>query len=379
MLLDGVAGRGNLVVLSGEAGAGKTRLAEEAAAFATTAGVAVAWATCWSNGAAPLSTWLDLQSMVDEPGTPPVSEPASYEADPEAARAILVRTLVARLRMAIGARPTLVVDDLQWCDPLSLHAIEVLVGSLRASPIGLVATFREDGDPSVTRLDALTRAGRHLIVPPLTEAELAELAVEVTGRALSSSAVAHLRDRSAGNVLFARELLAGSEREGVDDCAVAGHVTSHALAMFAGRLAGLSSSCQQMLLAASMIGRRFCARFSRRPEGCTNRVARPSRTASLVLARGGVVPAVQPPIHDPRCASSPSFTARESDLIADWPASRSSRGTELRRGIREWLDDGYRGARCVPMLSEPTRRFHGSTLVVTSRCVRSQGSSARRR
>src|SRR6266545_3603430 len=131
MLLDGiVAGRGNLVVLSGEAGAGKTRLAEEAAAFATAAGVAVAWATCWSNGAVPLSTWLDLQSMVDERGTmSPLPEAVSGEADPEVARAMLVRTLVARLRMAIGARPTLVVvDDLQWCDPLSLHAIEVLVG-----------------------------------------------------------------------------------------------------------------------------------------------------------------------------------------------------------------------------------------------------------
>ena len=260
MLLDGiVAGRGNLVVLSGEAGAGKTRLAEEAAAFATAAGVAVAWATCWSNGAVPLSTWLDLQSMVDERGTmSPLPEAVSGEADPEVARAMLVRTLVARLRMAIGARPTLVVvDDLQWCDPLSLHAIEVLVGSLRASPVGLVATFREDGDPSFARLDALARAGRRLVVPPLTEAELAELAVEVTGGALSPSAVARLRDRSAGNVLFARELLAGSEPGVVDETVLAGGVASRAVAMFAGRLASVSSSCQQMLLAASVIGRRF--------------------------------------------------------------------------------------------------------------------------
>ena len=259
MLLEGViAGRGNLVVLSGEAGAGKTRLAEEAAALATAAGVAVAWATCWSSGAAPLSTWLDLHSMVEEEGTPPVPEEASGEADPEAARAILVRTLVARLRMAISTRPTLVVvDDVHWCDPLSLHAIEVLVGSLRASPIGLVATFRDDGDPSVARLDALAHAGRHLVVPPLTEAELAELAVEMTGGALSSSAVAQLRDRSAGNVLFARELLAGSEPTIAGDPLLTGRIGSRAAAIFAGRLANVSSSCQQMLRTASVIGRRF--------------------------------------------------------------------------------------------------------------------------
>ena len=258
-LLDGVVGgRGGLVVLSGEAGAGKTRLAEEIAALATTGGVPVAWATCWNHGAAPLSTWLDLQSTVDLPDAPAPQSVGSNEADPEAARAILVRSLVAQLRRAIGERPTLlVVDDLQWCDPLSLHAIEVMVGSLRVSPIGVVATFRQDGDPSVARLEGLSRAGRHLVVPPLTEAELAELAVEVTGGVLSSSAVARLWDRSAGNVLLARELLSGSQAGAAEDAVVAGRIGSSAVAMFSSRLGSVSSRCQEMLLAASVIGRRF--------------------------------------------------------------------------------------------------------------------------
>jgi hypothetical protein len=44
VLVEGVsAARGHLVVFSGEAGAGKTRLTEDAATLATDAGVAVAW------------------------------------------------------------------------------------------------------------------------------------------------------------------------------------------------------------------------------------------------------------------------------------------------------------------------------------------------
>ena len=147
-------------MLSGEAGAGKTQAGGGSCRVSRpTAGVAVAWATCWSDGSAPLSTWLDLQSTVNKPGTPSARTIRLTRRRSQKRPAVHARSgFVADMRTAIGSRPTLmVVDDLQWCDPLSLHAIEVLVGALRTSPIGLVATFREDGDPSVARLDALAR------------------------------------------------------------------------------------------------------------------------------------------------------------------------------------------------------------------------------
>jgi eukaryotic-like serine/threonine-protein kinase len=48
-----VAGRGGVVLLAGEPGIGKTRLAEELAAQATARGALVLWGCCWEGEGAP--------------------------------------------------------------------------------------------------------------------------------------------------------------------------------------------------------------------------------------------------------------------------------------------------------------------------------------
>jgi AAA ATPase domain len=201
------AGVGNAVLLSGEAGAGKTRLAEEGAALADAAQISVAWVSCWASTAAPLSVWLDLVAAVDVAHASPHRDPDRDELDPELARAALVRQLVAEMREALAGRSTLlVVDDLQWCDPLSLRAIDVLISSLRTLPVGLVAKSRDDDEPALL-LSEFAGAGRRLIVPPLTSEELAALGLELTGQPLSPARLNRLAQRSGGNVLYARELL----------------------------------------------------------------------------------------------------------------------------------------------------------------------------
>ena len=47
------SGRGQLLLLSGEPGIGKTRLAEEMARAAATRGVRVLWVRCWEGDSAP--------------------------------------------------------------------------------------------------------------------------------------------------------------------------------------------------------------------------------------------------------------------------------------------------------------------------------------
>src|SRR5262245_29811516 len=52
-LTDAFSGRGRLFLLSGEPGIGKTRLADEFSARATTRGAAVVWGRCWEGAGAP--------------------------------------------------------------------------------------------------------------------------------------------------------------------------------------------------------------------------------------------------------------------------------------------------------------------------------------
>jgi tetratricopeptide (TPR) repeat protein len=256
-LVDAVAGgNGHVLVLSGDAGAGKTTLAEEAVLLARARGIEIGWASCWRSAAAPLSVWTDL---VADAGVDSASMPAAAgsDTDPEGARAAWVRAVARHVLDALHARPTLlVVDDLQWADPLSLHAVEALAGLLRSRAVGLLCTIRDEGTGASGRIAYLAGRGRHVMVPPLTETELATLATELTGRQLTPSALSRLHDRTAGNVLFARELLAqdGYLTAPLDERRPSRSAT---VAIFAERAASLSSRCQQVLHAASVIGRRF--------------------------------------------------------------------------------------------------------------------------
>lgn len=257
LLIEGaVGGRGSVMVLAGEAGVGKTRLAEEGVYLAETGGALSAWASCWDSAAEPLSLWSALLAAVDPYAAVAMPVPSGSEADREGARAMWTHALVAHLQAVTADRPTmLIVDDVQWCDPLSLLALEVLGAAIGRMPVALLLTLREDGVVPTGVLARVASRGRRLIVPPLTSDELAALAADVTGRTLTPAAAARLHHRTAGNVFFARELLANSET-GTDIDTPRG-VAARASALFEPRLAALPEPSLHALQAASVIGRRF--------------------------------------------------------------------------------------------------------------------------
>jgi predicted ATPase len=135
-----VAGRGGVVLLAGEPGIGKTRLAEQLAAQATACGVLVLWGGCWEGEGAPAFwPWIqvvrayvraadpaalrhdmgagaaDIAQVVPAVGDllPDLRTPPPME--PEAARFRLFDSLAGFFRAAAARRPLLLVlDDLHW-------------------------------------------------------------------------------------------------------------------------------------------------------------------------------------------------------------------------------------------------------------------------
>src|SRR3546814_137369 len=108
------------------------------------------------------------------------------------------------------ARPlVVVVDDAQWADAASLQAIAFAARRLQRDPVLLCVIARTDG---LDRLpDGLVRladgAGVRLHVDALDTGAVRELAEQVSGHPVSTSAAKRLADHTLGNPLHLRTLL----------------------------------------------------------------------------------------------------------------------------------------------------------------------------
>jgi DNA-binding NarL/FixJ family response regulator len=215
-------GDGRVALLAGEAGVGKTRLADDLAArpgptvlrgrAEATAGppyAPLAQALRAHLRAAPgclagAGALRDRLAMVlPELGPPPAAP------DPPA----LAEAVRGVLAAAAGDGPLLVVlDDLHWCDEATLELVAGLVEPLAGLPVLLLGAYRSDGlprDHPMRRLrHELRRRGRlaELAVGPLGPDDTAALAAAVLGHAPSPSLARALHDRTHGVPFFAEEL-----------------------------------------------------------------------------------------------------------------------------------------------------------------------------
>jgi DNA-binding CsgD family transcriptional regulator/tetratricopeptide (TPR) repeat protein len=216
------------VLLSGEAGLGKTRILREFAALARAQGATVVFGGCLECGAeglpfAPFVEALgrlceelgeramalagegraDLAALVPELGPRPSGPPDRirlFEA---------VRTLLDK-----GPDPTiLVLEDLHWADHSSLELCAYLIRRLRHGRTLLVATVRREevpaDGPAAPVLASLGASGRaeHIRLGPLDPAATLVL-VQALRPAASVPEAAAIARRAEGNPLFASELAA---------------------------------------------------------------------------------------------------------------------------------------------------------------------------
>lgn len=289
----GSGGRAHLVLVTGEAGVGKTRLVEDFAAWCARRGATVVTARAYPTegelGFGTVIEWLRAPAVGSAVGRLPPADRAELArllpelgAGPppgpmdEAAR---LRTFDAAAAALTGTgRPLLLVaDDAHWCDAASLQFVHYLIRTA-AAPVLVAATARqEDLDehhPLVAAVDALRVLDRS------TELALGRLDIEATGdlaRTLGVTAVdraglEHLYRETEGNPLFVVEAV----RAGWDGRAEQVDLSPKLQAVIAGRLRQLSAPARELLDVAAVIGRSFTAGLLGRAAGVDD----------LVLVRG---------------------------------------------------------------------------------------------
>jgi len=217
-------GHGGLLLVAGEAGVGKTRLAYDALAesgMRVLAGMAVQEATPpYAPVAAALRSFLRAEpSGLSDCG--PLSEylamilPELGPRREDGDRGTLFEALRCAFETIARSGPTAVLlDDLHWADDATLELLPTLAVTLEQEPLLVIGTYRSDELPRgnrVRRLRAELRRGRRLhelVVEPLDAEQTAALAERVLGGQVGPSLAAMIHDRTQGIPFFIEELAA---------------------------------------------------------------------------------------------------------------------------------------------------------------------------
>jgi DNA-binding winged helix-turn-helix (wHTH) protein len=283
------AGRGGLVLLAGEPGIGKTRLARELVSRALGGGALALLARCpESSDTPPYWPWRQIAWGLARGRTPAELTllAGRYFADfaridPVLARAVELEPLPAlppeemRLRLfdaavdALGRlareRPlVLALDDLHIADPPSLAFLRFLSYSVAEIPLLLIGTLRDEelagGTPRRRLLADTERSagGETVRLGPLDEFAVRRLSEKRLGRPLAEEALKALCTLSGGNPFFVEELLCLARQRGVEVLAPGAAVGLRLPATVRGaielQLGGLGPGEREMLAVAAVLG-----------------------------------------------------------------------------------------------------------------------------
>jgi hypothetical protein len=222
---EAVAGSGRLVLLTGEAGIGKSRLAQAAADEATALGMAGARGWCLDDPAAPpLWPWRRAARGVAGLGEAldGVQHSGTDDAAPWRLAEAVARLLdeAARSGEAAGGL-SVVLEDLHWADRLSLDLLRRLLPEISRSRVLVVATARHDGlDRSAfgRALSELVRAENTVHVP-VAGLGVDDVATWLAGDPTTAAWAAHANDLVAwtgGNPFYIKTLTSELPRPGAD-------------------------------------------------------------------------------------------------------------------------------------------------------------------
>jgi class 3 adenylate cyclase len=237
-----------VVLLSGEPGIGKTRLASYAAHNAHADGFAVAWGACTEELAVPYEPWIGVCSQLVEHAPEELiaghlerhggelsrvarnldsrgyEVPAPQSSDPETERYLLFKAVAGLLAEVAGSVSVCVVlDDLHWADAQSLALLKHLLRSTEQAALEVIITYRDSDlgkDHPLTAVLADLRSlqgVQRLALHGLGADEVAEIMSAVAGHELEPDGVelaGQIAAETDGNPFFVGEILRGLSESG---------------------------------------------------------------------------------------------------------------------------------------------------------------------
>jgi DNA-binding CsgD family transcriptional regulator/tetratricopeptide (TPR) repeat protein len=213
------AGAPSLVLVGGEAGVGKSRLAAELTARAAAEGDRILVGQCvgFDEATIPLLPVIDaLRGLDDGADELPVVAPASGDRP-----AGLHPLILDRLAGAAADTPILfVVEDLHWADRSTLELLAFVARRMRQERILVAATYRSDEVDRHERLrrflaDVATAShARRLLLDRLTRAQIRAQLAGILGAEPPEALLETVFARSEGNPFFAEELVAAAQEGG---------------------------------------------------------------------------------------------------------------------------------------------------------------------
>lgn len=283
-----------IALITGEAGIGKSRLAEDFALWASQQGAATAKTRCYAAegqlSLAPVTEWLrsdglrpylaglkqvwlaEVARILPELSTEYPDLP-HYEPISEYGQRQRFFEALAQAVLAVPQPLLLFIDDLQWCDQETLEWLHFLLRFDTAAHLLVVGSVRmEETDPRhplrTLLLDLRNTVGvSEIALQSLDAAESAKLASLVANRELTVASAMHLYSETEGNPLFIVETMrAGFTDLQAHDRNPDGNEAADSLppllpprvqAVIASRLEQLSAPAREMAELAAVVGREF--------------------------------------------------------------------------------------------------------------------------
>jgi predicted ATPase/DNA-binding CsgD family transcriptional regulator len=286
-------GTATAMLVSGDAGVGKTRLTDELAALAREKGAVVLTGRCLDAGETglPYLPFAEAMSQVPDREQAVLAHPALARIFPDLtlpvgierreANMSAITAVVPGVGGRIGNRPeqdigqlqlfdavhatltdlaatapvVLVLEDLHWADGSTRRLLSFLVTRLRGQRILIVGTYRSDDlhrrHPLRPLLAELVRqpAVERLELTPFSKADSRMFVAALADEVLPDDLVREVAGRSEGNAFFAEELLAAYTEDGES-------MPATLVDVLLSRVERLSEAAQRVVRVASVAGRR---------------------------------------------------------------------------------------------------------------------------